>query len=70
VSDRLLWIVFPPDTFFTIPDLVKSLLSTKKKVGAYYVQDFWIGIETLEHFDEALKELNKIRPEVFAEKVS
>ena len=60
----------PDETFFTMPDLIKSLLSAKKKVGAYYIQDFWIGIETVEHFEEVLKELSKLPPEAFAEKVS
>ena len=60
----------PHDRFFTMPDLVKSLLSAKKKVGAYYVQDFWMGIETVEHFDEVLKALSKFPAEAFGEKVS
>jgi len=53
-----------------MPDLVKSLLFAKKKVGAYYVQDFWMGIETVEHFDEVLKVLSKLPAEAFGEKVS
>ena len=60
----------PHDRFFTMPDLVKSLLFAKKKVGAYYVQDFWMGIETVEHFDEVLKVLSKLPAQAFGEKVS
>jgi NDP-sugar pyrophosphorylase family protein len=53
----------PDDTFFTMPDLMKKLISAGRKVGAYYIRDCWIGLESIEHFDEAIKELNKVPSE-------
>jgi NDP-sugar pyrophosphorylase family protein len=61
--------LIPNDAFFTVPDLIHRLLATGKKVGAYFVEDCWIGIETLEHFDEVTRELDKLPPEAFTENV-
>lgn len=52
--------VIPDDSFFTMPDLIQRLLAAGKNVGAYYIRDCWIGIETVEHFEEAIKELARI----------
>ncbi|HWE49887.1 MAG TPA: sugar phosphate nucleotidyltransferase [Bryobacteraceae bacterium] len=62
--------LIPDDAFFTMPDLVQSLLSAGRKVAAHYVKDCWTGIETVEHLDDVLKELNKLPVEAFAGKVS
>ena len=43
--------------FFTMPDLINSYLSRGLKVGAYKIEDFWIGIENAENLDEALKQI-------------
>ncbi|HYM25021.1 MAG TPA: sugar phosphate nucleotidyltransferase [Vicinamibacterales bacterium] len=53
----------PDDTFFTMPDLMNALLGAGRKVGAYFIQDCWIGIESVEHFDEALRELSRLPQE-------
>lgn len=50
----------PHNTFFTVPDLAKELLRFGKKVGTYKIEEFWVGIEHIDQFDEVLKELNKI----------
>jgi len=50
----------PRNTFFTVPDLAKRLLRLGKKVGTYQIEEFWVGIEHIDHFDEILRELNKI----------
>jgi NDP-sugar pyrophosphorylase family protein len=49
---------FVPDgKFFTVPDLVNRLLESGKKVGAYHIRESWVGLESTEHFEEAVKEL-------------
>lgn len=51
--------VVPDGTFFTMPDLMQALMAVGRHVGAYYIRDCWIGIESIEHFDEALRELSR-----------
>ncbi len=48
----------PDREFFTVPDLMRALLAAKKQVGCYFIEDCWIGLETVEHFEEALKVVN------------
>lgn len=55
-GSALQWI--PDATFFTVPDLMRQLIAAGKKVGAYPIQECWIGLESIDHFEEALKELN------------
>ena len=50
----------PDETFFTMPELMQALIAANRKVGAYYIQDCWIGVESVEHFDEVMKELGKV----------
>ena len=50
----------PEGTFFTVPELARRLLDSKRKVGTYYVGDFWFGMEHITQFEEALKELKRI----------
>ena len=47
----------PVDTFFTVPDLVHQLLAAKKKVCAYHIQESWVGLESAQQFEEAVREL-------------
>ncbi len=47
----------PAETFFTVPDLIHRLLTAGKKVSAYHIQESWIGLESTEHFEDAVKEL-------------
>jgi len=56
----------PDDTFFTMPDLANKLLTKKYHIGAYHIEEYWLGIENIGHFNEAIKELNKL--ESIAEK--
>jgi mannose-1-phosphate guanylyltransferase len=53
----------PNETFFTMPDLMQALMAARRRVGAYFIQDCWIGVETVEHFDEIMKELGKVPAE-------
>lgn len=47
----------PAEQFFTVPDLIMKLLAAGKKVGVYHIQECWIGLESVNHFEEAVKEL-------------
>ncbi len=53
----------PDDVFFTMPQLMERLIVANRNVAAHYIQDCWIGIESVEHFEEAIKELGKIPAE-------
>ena len=50
----------PDNAFFIMPDLVNKLLENKKNIGAYHIKEYWLGIENISHFNEAIKELNKL----------
>ncbi len=50
----------PDNTFFTMPDLANKLLEKKRHIGAYHIKEYWLGIENIGHFNEAIKELNKL----------
>jgi NDP-sugar pyrophosphorylase family protein len=50
----------PDNTFFTMPDLANKLLEKKRHIGAYRIEEYWLGIENIDHFNEAIKELNKL----------
>jgi len=50
----------PDDTFFTMPDLANKLLEKKFSVGAYLIKEYWLGIENIDHFNEAIIQLNKL----------
>jgi len=52
--------LIPYNTFFTLPGLARELLRFGKNVGAYQIEEFWVGIEHIDHFDEVLKKLSKI----------
>lgn len=55
-GSSLQWI--PDGTFFTVPDLMRQLIAAGRKVGAYHIPECWIGLESIDHFEEALRELN------------
>ena len=50
----------PENTFFTMPDLVNQLLEKKRRIGVYRIEEYWLGIENIDHFNEAIKELNRL----------
>jgi NDP-sugar pyrophosphorylase family protein len=47
----------PAESFFTVPELIQRLLAAGKSVSAYHIQESWIGLESTEHFEDAVKEL-------------
>lgn len=52
--------IVPDNTFFTMPELANNLLKTNRHIGAYLIEEYWLGIENIDHFNEAIKELNKL----------
>ncbi len=54
----------PDDTFFTMPQLIQTLIASGRRVGAYDIKEYWIGLESVAHFDEAMKHVNEGRLEV------
>lgn len=50
----------PYNKFFTMPDLANKLLEKKHPIGAYHIKEYWLGIENIGHFNEAIKELDKL----------
>ena len=52
--------LIPQETFFTIPDLINKLLAAGKRIRAYPITGTWMGLESIEHFNEAVQ---KLQPE-------
>jgi NDP-sugar pyrophosphorylase family protein len=46
---------FVPDGFFTMPQLIERLDAAGKPVAAYHIREEWLGLESVAHFEEALK---------------
>jgi len=42
----------PRNKFFTMPNLINKLISKNRLVGTYYIKEFWLGMEELQHFEE------------------
>ncbi len=53
--------LIPDNTFFTTPELANKLLEEKRNIGAYLIEEYWLGIENIGNFNEAIKELNKLK---------
>ena len=51
---------FVPDgSFFTIPDLIRAMRAAGRSVGAYHIREPWIGLESVEQFENAVQALSK-----------
>jgi NDP-sugar pyrophosphorylase family protein len=48
--------------FFTVPELAHELLARGRSVGAFHIRDFWLGMEHMESFDQAVRELGGAIP--------
>lgn len=48
----------PDNEFFTIPDLINKLRLHNRPVGAYHIEEFWLGIEELGHLEKVRDVLN------------
>jgi NDP-sugar pyrophosphorylase family protein len=51
--------LIPNDTFFTMPDLMSRLLAAGKRIHAFPITGTWMGLESIEHFNEALAKLQQ-----------
>jgi NDP-sugar pyrophosphorylase family protein len=51
----------PKNTFYTMPELIRKLLKFGYKVGVYRIKEFWLGLENMEHFNDVIKKLSKIK---------
>jgi NDP-sugar pyrophosphorylase family protein len=49
----------PEDTFFTMPELMTKLLAAGQRVHAYPITGTWMGLESIEHFNEAVQKLQQ-----------
>ena len=49
--------LIPSGAFFTVPDLIAKLLAAGKRIHAYPIPGAWMGLENIEHFNEALRKL-------------
>jgi len=52
--------LIPEDTFFTMPDLMARLLMAGRRIHAFPITGTWMGLESVEHFNEAIQ---KLQPE-------
>jgi NDP-sugar pyrophosphorylase family protein len=53
---------FIPDGFFTMPQLIEKLSAAGKRVAAYHIREEWLGLESIVHFDEAVKRVETAQP--------
>jgi NDP-sugar pyrophosphorylase family protein len=51
--------LIPSDTFFTMPELMTALLAAGKRIHAYPITGTWMGLESVEHFNEAVQKLQQ-----------
>lgn len=49
--------LIPADTFFTMPELMARLLAAGQRIHAYPITGTWMGLESIEHFNEAVTKL-------------
>lgn len=49
--------LIPQDSFFTMPELMAGLLAAGQRIHAYPISGTWMGLESIEHFNEALAKL-------------
>ena len=52
--------LIPEEAFYTMPELMTTLLAAGKRIHAYPIAGTWMGLESIEHFSEAVQ---KLQPE-------
>jgi NDP-sugar pyrophosphorylase family protein len=69
ISAGIYWVgagalpLVPAGAFFTVPDLMRALIAAGRPVGAYRITESWLGLESVEHFEQAVREAaNAQRP--------
>jgi NDP-sugar pyrophosphorylase family protein len=45
----------PSNRYFTMPQLIVKAKENNKKVGGYFIKEFWLAIEEIAHIEEANK---------------
>ena len=53
----------PANTFFTMPQLIEVLLQAGKRVGGLEIEDLWQGLETIVHFEDAVRQVAELDPQ-------
>jgi len=48
----------PTGSLFTMPELISTLIGAGRPVGAFHVHEYWLGLETVAKFEEAIRELD------------
>lgn len=51
--------IIPKNKFFTVPELISKFLSKKLKVGAYEINNYWMGIENMENLVKVENRIKK-----------
>lgn len=51
----------PDDEFFTVPDLIRRLVAVGRTVRAHRIEGYWVGLDSFEYFEQALKKLEQIK---------
>ena len=54
----------PRHQSFGMDQLIQRLISRKIKIGAYRVNEFWLGIENINGFEEAIERLNDVEKKI------
>jgi NDP-sugar pyrophosphorylase family protein len=54
----LQWI--PDGEFFTMPDLIRRFIDDGRPIGAYPIRAAWMGLESITHFEEAIRALDGV----------
>ncbi len=49
----LQWV--PEGAFFTVPELMERLQAAGQRVNAYEISGYWLGLENVENFEEAVR---------------
>jgi NDP-sugar pyrophosphorylase family protein len=58
----------PAETFFTMPELISALIDAGRPVGAFRIDEFWLGLETVAGFERAIGELQALSEEILPER--
>ena len=48
--------VIPKNKYFDMPMLIKSCINSNKKVSAYNIKEYWLGLENLKNFNQAFSQ--------------
>ena len=51
--------LIPEEAFYTMPELMTTLLAAGKRIHAYPIAGTWMGLESIEHFSEAVQKLQR-----------